>query len=145
MSPIAVAVPLNAQYDGTSTIEPSRQVATPMITATHGPARIAASVMPIESRKTGSLIDCAIQATTKLRPTSVGMRASLEGFNDRELGSGNWELGIGITWRPQTSAATRYTVAAIDSLSPQLPVHSPEIPVPSSHVRHFDNPYLGYG
>src|ERR1051325_11443942 len=88
MSPIADAAPLNAQYDGTRRIDPSRQVATPMITATHGPARIAASVIPIESRKTGSLIDWAIQATTRFRPTSVGMMASFAGFK-----TGSWELG----------------------------------------------------
>src|SRR3954463_15891717 len=82
MRPIAAAVPLNAQYDGSSTREPRRQVATPTMTATRGPARIAASVIPMESRKIGSLMDCAIQATTRFRPTSVGMRTICAGFND---------------------------------------------------------------
>ena len=39
-----------------SMFDPSKQVATPTITATAGPARIAANVMPMESRKIGSLM-----------------------------------------------------------------------------------------
>src|SRR4051812_47608294 len=77
---MSTAVPVNAHKTGLNSTVPIRHVATATAIATQGPARMAAIVMPIESRKIGSLVATTIQPITRLSPTSVGMRTIFAGF-----------------------------------------------------------------
>src|SRR4051812_21768829 len=89
---MAAALPLNAHSTGENSTVPISVVATPTAIAIHGPARIAAMVIPIESRKIGSLTAATIQPMTRFRPTSVGIRTSLvDDKGDRGL----WMMGCG--------------------------------------------------